>query len=534
METEKVVVTIPQGILQGQKETSVFGDEYYSFQKIPYAKPPIGELRFKAPQPAEGWFGIRDATKPGAICPSENPFTSEYLPICSEDSLFINVYSKQLKKKLPVLVWIHGGGWTLGSGNKDSFGPDYFMSHDVVVVTLNYRLGALGFLSLKTPECPGNFGLKDQRLALIWVKNNISYFGGNPDNVTIFGESAGGVAVHLLMLSPTTKGLFHKAISQSGSALSRTANALFPRESAYILGKRLGCNAKSDSELLDFLRKASPKDIVEKSKGIIHEVEGRRPGDWILSFSFTPGVEPESEDAIITKSAIELLSEKNESDVPYITGSCTKEMILGISSITDVPKWTDDADYQGLIPKILNVVKDSELSIKIAKRIKEFYFKNGIDVNSYIDVLSDVYFVHGIYFSAKYRVKKGSIKSPTYLYQFSFDGCLPIIKKMFGLTDIKGTCHGDDVNYLFLSTLYNQSVEPNSPEHKTILRLVKMWVNFAKTGAPTNEDFEIKWPRLEAGKDAYLDINEELTISEGFFKERMEFWNEMWKLAGKI
>lgn len=128
-------------------------------------------------------------------------------------------------------------------------------------------------MSLQTKECPGNYGLKDQRLALVWVKNNISYFGGNPDNVTIFGESAGGVAVHLHMICPSSKGLFHRAISQSGSALSRTANAAFPRESAYLLGKRLGCDAKNDSELLEFLKKASAKDIVEKTAGILREVE---------------------------------------------------------------------------------------------------------------------------------------------------------------------------------------------------------------------------------------------------------------------
>lgn len=144
----------------------------------------------------------------------------------SEDCLYLNIHTPQISTpnlKLPVMAYIHGGGFTYGSGNVESVGPDFLVPRGVILVTINYRLGALGFLSLQTPECPGNNGLKDQNLALRWIQKNISAFGGNPDNVTLFGESAGSVSVHYHLLSKLSRGLFHRAITQSGTATNRLA-----------------------------------------------------------------------------------------------------------------------------------------------------------------------------------------------------------------------------------------------------------------------------------------------------------------------
>lgn len=183
------------GPVKGIQKSSILGRNFFSFQGIPYMKAPLGKLRFREAQPPENWNDALDATKePPSFC--NISYMSKVFE-GQEDAGVINVYTPYVKPKslLPTMVWIHGGGFTSLSGNTDMFGPDYFMQKDVVLVTFNYRLGPIGFLSLKDPalEVPGNAGLKDQNFALKWVQRNIASFGGDPHNVTIFGESVGCV-----------------------------------------------------------------------------------------------------------------------------------------------------------------------------------------------------------------------------------------------------------------------------------------------------------------------------------------------------
>ncbi|RJQ81783.1 carboxylesterase family protein [Pseudonocardiaceae bacterium YIM PH 21723] len=190
-------------------------DTNRTFQGIPFAAPPTGENRWRAPQHVTPWESTKDATRPGSVCP-QRPITDPNGPQDgAEDCLFLNVSTPRTSGTKPVMVWIHGGGYTTGAGS------DYPVTQlaergDVVVVTLNYRLGALGFLSLPGLDGGGDFGLADQQAALKWVQHNARAFGGDPHNVTIFGESAGGLSVCAQLTSPRARGLFHKAIIQSG------------------------------------------------------------------------------------------------------------------------------------------------------------------------------------------------------------------------------------------------------------------------------------------------------------------------------
>ncbi|XP_077282716.1 juvenile hormone esterase-like isoform X3 [Temnothorax americanus] len=206
MENKKVDVHIHEGRLIGTVEEDGYGCRYFAFRGIPYAKPPIGELRFKDPVPPEPWSGDRDAFKYGNVAVQLDIFSREI--IGDEDCLYLNVYTTDLNpaEKRAVMVWIHGGGFFTGSGNAIIYGPDYIVQKDVVLVTLNYRLGVLGFLNLDDKVATGNQGLKDVVMALQWIQKNISKFGGNPTNITIFGESAGGAIVHYITLSPLAKG----------------------------------------------------------------------------------------------------------------------------------------------------------------------------------------------------------------------------------------------------------------------------------------------------------------------------------------
>ncbi len=223
MSWDPTIAETAQGQLRGQLE-----DGLHVFRGVPFAEPPVGDLRWRDPQPLQPWSGVRDALAFGPISvqtwmPSMGELGAIPQPL-SEDCLYLNVWTPGLDDAArPVLFWIHGGGFTLGSGSEPGYSGDRLAARgDVVVVTINYRLGALGFLAdplvAGADESPGNYGFKDQVAALAWVRENIDAFGGDPDNVTIFGESAGGASVATMLGTPTSDGLFQRAIMQSGGA----------------------------------------------------------------------------------------------------------------------------------------------------------------------------------------------------------------------------------------------------------------------------------------------------------------------------
>ncbi|KAJ8881417.1 hypothetical protein PR048_017898 [Dryococelus australis] len=271
--SEEVIVDIRQGRLRGKKVVSAAGGEYYSFQGIPYAKPPLGNLRFRPPEKPEPWQGIRDATEERDISPSMHLLLGKYDG--NEDCLFVNVYTAQwpARNLKPVMVCFHGGGFMLGSGNTDLHGPDFLVAEDVLLVTLNYRLGALGFLNLEGCDATTNNGLRDQVMALTWVKENIAQFGGDPRNVTIFGVSAGGCSVHHLMFSPSAEGLFHRVIAMSGTALLPLC--FIPHDVSNKRGLRLakvlGCTSDDPRQIVDYLRTVPAEEIVKVQSSAVSD-----------------------------------------------------------------------------------------------------------------------------------------------------------------------------------------------------------------------------------------------------------------------
>ena len=224
-----VQVKVEQGILRGEVMNSCT-----VFKGVPYAKPPVGDLRFKAPQPAEAWAGVRDATTFGNCCPqipSEGFYEKEFhshpdypFPMQDEDCLYLNVWAPEKKSShgYPVALWIHGGGFDHGYGSEMEFDGTAMANRDVVLVTINYRVGIFGFLALEELRrenynaSVGNYGILDQLAALRWVRKNIDAFGGNPDNITVFGQSAGAMSVQTLISSPLSRGMISGAIIQSG------------------------------------------------------------------------------------------------------------------------------------------------------------------------------------------------------------------------------------------------------------------------------------------------------------------------------
>lgn len=260
------VIETTAGQVRGVQEGAVA-----IYKGIPYAKPPVGELRWRAPQPPMPWSGIRSADRFPPACPQHGSYPRDAPPeTASEDCLYLNVWKPldAAEEKLPVMLWIHGGNLRNGSASIPLYNGDQLARHGVIVVTANYRLGVLGFLA--HPELTkeaghqssGNYGLMDQIATLAWIQRNISAFGGDPDNVTVFGQSSGSISISALISSPLAKGLFHRAIGQSGGLFEpmEFANNL-KLEGAEMAGQSF--MVRADTNSLEALRSKSVSELLE-------------------------------------------------------------------------------------------------------------------------------------------------------------------------------------------------------------------------------------------------------------------------------
>ena len=332
-----VTVKTLLGAITGVKEMLPSGDEVCKFLGIPYAKPPVAERRFMPPVPT-GFFGEMNAMEFGSKCVQNGDFTGGDLfdktITGSEDCLFLNVYTKlgddmMDNSSVPakhnayagkaVMVWIHGGGFTLGSG--DEYNPAPLLAEDVIVVTLNYRLGGFGFLTFGNDIVSGNMGLKDQIEAIKWVQRNIIYFGGDPNKVTIFGESAGGISVSALHVSPKAMGLFSGAIMQSGTVLFRRDD---PKKSAderavLPLAKNFNCTSPNyDYRTLKCLQQIDAVEFHAKTLtevlSVDKEEEDQDRGSW------GPVLDDYSSDPVMPTEPLNALKTGKFNKVPIITG----------------------------------------------------------------------------------------------------------------------------------------------------------------------------------------------------------------------
>ncbi|XP_032520406.2 juvenile hormone esterase-like [Danaus plexippus] len=529
---ESPVVDVVEGKISGKHCKTSNNTDYFTFKSIPYAKPPVGVLRFAAPQPPEPWDGVRDGTKDCNICAQLD--RESFQVVGDEDCLYLNVSTPSLPKAdlppLPVMVFFHGGGFLFGNGTDDSVhGPDYLVEKNVVVVTLNYRLGILGFLSLGCKEAPGNMGLKDQVQALIWIKNNIKNFNGDPNNVTIFGVSAGGASVELQMLSPMSKGLFHKAIAQSGSSLLHWSQNNNIKELVLkfpIIKKK---NITDSQDLLQLLKNLSTKDLITMSMLVIG-LENSKGG---LNFGFVPTVEEDRDwEPFLTKSPYDLLKQGEIHKVPYMTGYCDREGLLMMYSIHKATFDTlvRDKDFLSLLPFDLDNSQKTELQTKL----KNIYLEG---VNKYnesdfyaIDFFSDVDFCGGIFASAELISKH---ISPLYFYEFSYDGNLNYLKKKLNI-DRKGACHGDEGGYLVKSGLLQGDI--TDTDRLVRERMCRMWTNFAKFGDPTptiDEVITTTWePLAETGFNCLM-IDDKLSMKEDARTERTKLFQELFSKCSK-
>ncbi|CAH2107814.1 unnamed protein product [Euphydryas editha] len=526
------VVLIKSGKIQGAVKYLLNGSKYYSFKGIPYAQPPVGKLRFKDPLPLKTWDGVFNAMDHGKVCP-QNIFLSSNIIEGSENCLFLNVYTQSLlpDSKLPVFFYIHGGAFISGSGDTDMHGPEFLLQHDVVLVTINYRLEAFGFLCLDIPEVPGNAGLKDQVAALHWVKNNVSQFGGDPENITIWGGSAGGASVTYHMISPMTKGLFHKAISQSGTFLSEWTNQTDGKERAFKVGKYLGKDTDDPYELLEFLQSVPAYKLI----GMSRKLETHLEKLMALPTHFTPVIEKEfpNTEAFITDKPINLLISKKVHDVPHIAGYCSAEGLLVAKRELKNLNVKNTLPFYFLTKELFDIESKDKV-VEFGNRIKKFYFDNkhltSNDIETIGHLFTDPHMLYGIH---KYAFYCAEACKSFYMYRFNLDTDLNIMKQKIGYGTKTGACHGDDLFYFFKNHLNSDKYQNQQKLKEHVNMLTKIWTNFAKTGNPTPDNrWNIIWKPYTRSSKEYLRIDNTLSMGKGDDEERINFWNELYAEAG--
>ncbi|CAG9768088.1 unnamed protein product [Ceutorhynchus assimilis] len=519
------IVTLQDGSLKGTIGKNYDGDDFYKFFGIPYAKPPINDLRFLPPVSADPWKGIRDASNVGSDCLSRDEFQPTKI-VGDEDCLYLNVFTKNLPKNntslKPVMVFIYGGGLTAGSSRPGIYGPEFLMLKDIVLVTFNYRIGALGFLNSDDPKLGvfGNMGLKDQNLALKWVQQNIQHFNGDPNDVTIFGHSAGSASVHAHVLSPASNGLFHKAIMQSGSAI----NSWFwgAKNMAVELISKTGKIASTNQEALGILRNMSALDIFEAQQKIYDSPypSERRP--------FAAVIELPNDSAFLTENPIEALMNKHHNDVPIMMGYTQNEgMLLDAdrratekAGIT-LPKFS----FENIIPHELNISKGSNESGIIRDILWKLY-SDKPDSDRY-DKMTDGYFLVGIMEGLKLHLK--SATKPIYLYRVSLTGELNRLKYLMNRTHEFGVCHGDELGYLFSADI-TPPVTPDSLEDCSIRHFVELWTNFAIHGNPTqNTKSGEAWEPVQKDNIKVYDIGKISKMTVPPEVNRLEVWRKILK-----
>ncbi|HKM92196.1 MAG TPA: carboxylesterase family protein [Prolixibacteraceae bacterium] len=441
-------VKVEQGIVQGTIE-----DELRVFKGIPFAAPPLGDLRWKAPQPAEKWKGIKDAT---AYAPAAfqggNPPSGK-----SEDCLYLNVWTpaKSAEDKIPVLVWIYGGGFSFGSTAESGYDGTNLAKKGVVLVSIAYRVGQLGFLahpelSAENPNhVSGNYGLLDQIAGLEWIKKNIAAFGGDPDKVTIFGESAGGISVSMLSASPLAKGLFQGAISQSGGSFGPTRSTTYPGENMKTLKQ-----AEADGE--DYVQKLGVSSIAE-----LRNISA----DKLPLGMGMGGGWPITDGYVIPDDQHKLYEDGKYNDTPILIGYNSDE---GAS-------FSREKSAEEFIAGVK--VRYGQFADDL---LKAYPVSGNTVPKTARDLMRDAAFGWQTWAWANLQAETG--KSKVFYYYFDQHPDYPEDSPRFGY----GSPHGQDVGYVFMN-LDSSNPQTTPSDFELSETIGTYWTNFAKNGDPNGE-----------------------------------------------
>uniref|UniRef100_A0A1B0G120 Carboxylic ester hydrolase n=1 Tax=Glossina morsitans morsitans TaxID=37546 RepID=A0A1B0G120_GLOMM len=476
-----IEVNTDLGKIKGLEMTSRLGEKFWSFRGIPYAQPPIGDLRFQPPQPYNAWKPqVYDATSDGPICPQLTTETSEI----SEDCLRLNVYTKNLNDKKPVIVYLHPGGfYSFSAQSKSLAGPQSFMDRDIVLVTVNYRLGSLGFLATGTAEAPGNAGLKDQVVALRWVQQHIRKFGGDCDSVTLWGYSAGSFSIGLHIMSPMSKGLFHRAIMMSASPLGQFNYQNNQLNLAEKQARLLDCPEKPIKNMVKCLKTKSTMDYVDTIRDMFEF-------EWNPVLNWVPVIEPN------------FGQERFLTDDPY--------RVMENTLRNETQRERFNADFATYAPIYFLYERETQKSLTASKAFREKYFQNQplVYPNS-LEKFGQLY-SDGLIGFEYYRYLHMIVKHvPVYTYMFNYKGRYSFFINP-DTNQTYGAMHHDELLYLLHMPVLTPLFTKTDPENDVIERLTRLWSEFAKNSNPNNPHDvylkDIDWCLYTEKDKKYLEI----------------------------
>ena len=489
------IVTVETGSLRGETSGGI-----NVFKAVPFAAPPVGDLRWRAPQPAHAWGGVRDARTLGPRCPQVNSHSTYAPGPMSEDCLYLNLWVPHGGSKLPVMVWIHGGGYAAGSGTMKLYDGKALARGGVILVTINYRLGRLGFFAhpalkadraLNHPDEPmGLYGILDQIAALAWVKRNIAAFGGDPGNVTVFGESAGGGSVAQLMVSPLAKGLFARAISQSGgtgTSLDTFMEVSLPDRPSAMLLARAFLQAEGIADTIDARGlRALPVDLLL-----------RRPQLLQRGSTFVDGT-------IVPDSVAKMFAEGRQHRVPMLLGANSDEG----SGIVAEPNG---------MAQIAPDVSREQLEALYGKRSDTGYAQRWFGDSRFLAAAK--------YLAVNMARAGGGAGAPAYLYYMSY-------RTQAARDYYSGVRHADELPYVF-QALKEFETGAVAADYRVSNQMAAYWTNFASTGDPNGAGLP-RWDAYRAAEDNWFEIGENsIGMKPGILAARLDWHIARFKrLAG--
>ncbi|KAG3257104.1 cocaine esterase-like [Ictidomys tridecemlineatus] len=488
--------------------------EVHTFLGIPFAKPPVGPLRFSAPEPPEPWSGVRDGTSHPAMCLQNADalnlealnLGSKILPPIpmSEDCLYLSIYAPAHAHEgsnLPVMVWIHGGALVMGSGSMLD-GSILAATENVLVVNIQYRLGVLGFFSTGDQHATGNWGFLDQVAALRWVQQNIAHFGGNPDRVIIFGQSAGGSSVSSHVVSPMSQGLFHGAIMESGVALLPGLISSSSKDVSTMVANLSACGQVESEALVSCLRGKSEQEMLAITK----------------VFSIIPAV---VDGAFLPRHPKEILASADFQPVPSIIGVNNDEYGWVLPLILGPPEIQKDIDRETARAVLQRIsAQMTKFSAKCADLLMEEYMGDNEDPHTlriqFQEMMADFMFV----MPALQVALDQSSHAPVYFYEFQHQ---PTFIKYIRPPHVKSD-HGDELVFVFGSFINGIRVWLTEKEKLLNRRMMKYWANFARNGNPNGEGLP-HWPLLDKDQE-YLQLDIQPAVGQALKAHRLQFWTK--------
>ncbi|KAI5631412.1 carboxylesterase family domain-containing protein [Phthorimaea operculella] len=492
------VIEIGQGRVRGLR--SISGQNL--FYGIPYAT----SERFQPPQDPPKWEGVYTAVSRLRHCAQ----TVAFLTLTNEDCLHLDVYAPETanpQDRLPVMVFLHGGGYYYGT--KAHYDPEFLVVKNVVVVIINYRLGVFGFLCVNGVA---NLGLKDQVAALRWIRKNIAAFGGDPDNVTIAGQSAGASAAAMHLLSKSSAGLFHKLLLLSGTALTPWAFNVEPLKPAFEDASKLG-KVNTEEDVYKLLFNASAEDILASCKDVSTNPR---------YFKYAPCYDANTTDPFFHDTPYNTIKSETFNKVPIMLGFASVEGMLfyGINNDRSFQDLNDN--FVDKLPCVFSWLHPKEKK-RLARKIRSHYFGkkriNRSAVKEIVNYYSD-WMAYGTVDAFTELMVKYS-DQPVYSYMFAYEGERNFAKFMFGDgTGLKGASHSDDIFYVFKPG--GVSMLLSGPDRLFIDRLTTMIVNFMRYGDPTpsrTKLLPVQWPARTSNDSRLLRLDRQLVVEETPYKK---------------